>query len=152
MKKTLQMMLTSTKSNNAPVTFLWKSVHVYSIVLRWWHYLRHLCLDDVIKLLYSLYAFIALYFDILHLWRQHMCGKWILAHIWYAFGFAPKTGCDSIKHTKLITKTRAMIVLHLWHQHMYGKWILAHICYAFGFAPRTGCDRSGIKAMLTLGR
>jgi hypothetical protein len=111
MKKTLQMMLTSTKSNDAPVTFLWKSVHVYSIVLRWWHYLRHLCLDDVIKLLYSLYAFIALYFDILHLWRQHMCGKWILAHIWYAFGFAPKIGCDSIKHTKLITKTRAMIAL-----------------------------------------
>jgi hypothetical protein len=24
-----------------------------------------------------------------------MCGKWILAHICYAFGFAPKTGCDS---------------------------------------------------------
>jgi hypothetical protein len=23
-----------------------------------------------------------------------MCGKWILAHICYAFGFAPKTGCD----------------------------------------------------------
>jgi hypothetical protein len=25
-----------------------------------------------------------------------MCGKWILAHICYAFGFAPRTGCDSI--------------------------------------------------------
>jgi hypothetical protein len=24
-----------------------------------------------------------------------MCGKWILAHICYAFGFAPRTGCDS---------------------------------------------------------
>jgi hypothetical protein len=24
-----------------------------------------------------------------------MCGKWILAHICYAFGFAPKTGCDT---------------------------------------------------------
>jgi hypothetical protein len=23
-----------------------------------------------------------------------MCGKWILAHICYAFGFAPKIGCD----------------------------------------------------------
>jgi hypothetical protein len=23
-----------------------------------------------------------------------MCGKWILAHICYAFGFAPRTGCD----------------------------------------------------------
>jgi hypothetical protein len=27
--KTLQMMSTSTKSNDAPVTFVWKSVHVY---------------------------------------------------------------------------------------------------------------------------
>jgi hypothetical protein len=34
-------------------------------------------------------------FDILHLWRQHICGKWILAHIYYAFGFAYKTGCDT---------------------------------------------------------
>jgi hypothetical protein len=25
-----------------------------------------------------------------------MCGKWILAHICYAFGFAPKTGCDKV--------------------------------------------------------
>jgi hypothetical protein len=33
MKKTLQMMLTSTKSNDAPFTFLWKSVHVLSVVL-----------------------------------------------------------------------------------------------------------------------
>jgi hypothetical protein len=56
--------------------------------------LRYYDLDDVIKLLYSLYAFIALSFHILHLWRQHMYGKWILAHICYAFGFAPKTGCD----------------------------------------------------------
>jgi hypothetical protein len=24
-----------------------------------------------------------------------MCGKWIKAHICYAFGFAPKTGCES---------------------------------------------------------
>jgi hypothetical protein len=24
-----------------------------------------------------------------------MCGKWILAHICYAFGFAPRTGCDN---------------------------------------------------------
>ena len=23
-----------------------------------------------------------------------MCEKWIMAHICYAFGFAPKTGCD----------------------------------------------------------
>jgi hypothetical protein len=56
--------------------------------------LRYYDPDDVIKLLYSLYAFIALSFDILHLWRQHMCGKWILAHICYAFGFVPRTGCD----------------------------------------------------------
>jgi hypothetical protein len=27
-----------------------------------------------------------------------MCGKWILAHICYAFSFAPRTGCD----TKLV--------------------------------------------------
>jgi hypothetical protein len=32
------------------------------------------------------------------------------------------------------------------------KWILAHIWYALGSTPGTGCDRSGIKAMLTLGR
>jgi hypothetical protein len=32
---------------------------------------------------------------ILHLWRQLMCGKWILAHICYAFSFAPKTMCDN---------------------------------------------------------
>jgi hypothetical protein len=25
-----------------------------------------------------------------------MCGKWILAHICYAFGFAPRTGCDNL--------------------------------------------------------
>jgi hypothetical protein len=80
-------MLTSTKSNDAPVIFLWKIAHVISVVLWWWNYLRHLCLDDVIKLLYSLYTFIALSFDILHLWRQHMCGKWILAHICYVFSF-----------------------------------------------------------------
>jgi hypothetical protein len=24
-----------------------------------------------------------------------MCEKWILVHIYYAFGFAPKTGCDN---------------------------------------------------------
>jgi hypothetical protein len=87
-------MLTSTKSNDAPVIFLWKIAHVISVVLWWWYYLRHLCLDDVIKLLYPLYAFIALSFDILHLWPHYMCGKWILEHICYAFGFAPKIGCD----------------------------------------------------------
>jgi hypothetical protein len=27
-----------------------------------------------------------------------MCGKWILAHICYAFGFAPRTGCDITPH------------------------------------------------------
>jgi hypothetical protein len=26
-----------------------------------------------------------------------MCGKWILAHICYAFGFALRTGCEHIK-------------------------------------------------------
>jgi hypothetical protein len=31
---------------------------------------------------------------LIYLWHQHMCGKWILTHICYAFGFAPKTGCD----------------------------------------------------------
>jgi hypothetical protein len=87
-------MLMSIESNDVPVTFRWKSVHVYSAVLWWWYFLRHYCLDDVIKLLYSLLRFIAFYFDILHLWRQHMCGKWIHAHICYAFSFAPKTGCE----------------------------------------------------------
>jgi hypothetical protein len=24
-----------------------------------------------------------------------MCGKWVLAHICYAFDFAPRTGCDN---------------------------------------------------------
>jgi hypothetical protein len=56
--------------------------------------LRLLSLDDVIMYYTHFYASIALYFDILHLLRQHMCVKWIMAHICYAFGFAPKTGCD----------------------------------------------------------
>jgi hypothetical protein len=30
-----------------------------------------------------------------------MCGKWILAHICYAFGFAPRTGCDSCRWSNL---------------------------------------------------
>jgi hypothetical protein len=30
-----------------------------------------------------------------------MYGKLILAHICYAFGFAPKTGCDSVAATVL---------------------------------------------------
>jgi hypothetical protein len=39
-------------------------------------------MDDVIILLYSLfYAFIVLSFGTLHLLRQYMCGKQILAHI-----------------------------------------------------------------------
>jgi hypothetical protein len=89
MRKTVTMVMTSTESNDASVIFLWKTVHVIFVILWWWYYLRHLYLDDVIKLLYSLYAFIALTFNILHLWRQRMCGKWILAHICYAFGFTP---------------------------------------------------------------
>jgi hypothetical protein len=71
--------------------------------------LRYYNPDDVIKLLYSLYAFIALSLDILHLWRQHMCRKWILAHICYAFDFAPRTGCDS--HLKL--KVSSFVSLHM---------------------------------------
>jgi hypothetical protein len=47
-------MLMSIESNDALVTFLWKSVHVLSTVLWWWYFLRHYCLDDVMKLLYSL--------------------------------------------------------------------------------------------------
>jgi hypothetical protein len=96
MRKTLTMGMMSTKSSDAPVIFLWKIAHVIPTVLWWRYYLRYLCLDDVIKLTYSLCAFIALSFDILHLWCQHICGKWILAHICYAFDFAPKTGCDSL--------------------------------------------------------
>jgi hypothetical protein len=97
MKKTLMKILMSTESNDAPVIFLWEITHVISAIL-WWYCLRYLCLDDVIKLFYSLYAFIALSFDILHLWCQHICEKWILAHICYAFGFAPRTGCDSLQN------------------------------------------------------
>jgi hypothetical protein len=100
MKKTLQMMLTSTKSNDAPVIFLWKSVHVLFYWTLMMILLRHYCPDDVIKLLYSLYAFIALSFDILHLWHQYMCEKWILTHIWYAFGFAPKPAVTPYNKTK----------------------------------------------------
>jgi hypothetical protein len=33
MKKTLPKMLTHTKSNDAPVIFLWKIAHVLSVVL-----------------------------------------------------------------------------------------------------------------------
>jgi hypothetical protein len=69
-------------------------VSMFNPIVLWrCYFLRHYYLYDVIKLRYSL--FFALFFDILHLWRQHMCGKWILPHICYAFGFVPKTGCDS---------------------------------------------------------
>ena len=33
-----------------------------------------------------------------------MCEKWILAHICYAFGFAPKTGCDTRGAVSLLKK------------------------------------------------
>jgi hypothetical protein len=117
MEKALQMMLTSTKSNDVPVIFLWKIAHVLSAILWWWYYLRHLCLDDVIKLLYSPYAFIALSFDILHLWLQNMCGKWILAHICYAFGFAPKTGCDIYPLSQ--KKNRATPRILIWQDALF---------------------------------
>jgi hypothetical protein len=75
-------------------------VSMFNYVVLWqWYLLRYCDLDDVIKLLYSLYSFIALSFNILHLWRQHICGKWILAHICYVFVFAPKTGCDRYSHS-----------------------------------------------------
>jgi hypothetical protein len=96
MKKTLMEISMNTESNDVSVIFLWMITHVISVVLWLWYLLRYNDPDDVIKLLYSLYALIALSFDILHLWRQHMCGKWILAQICYAFGFAPRTGCDRI--------------------------------------------------------
>jgi hypothetical protein len=35
-----------------------------------------------------------------------MCGKWILAHICYAFSFAPRTGCDRSHIT--------LKLIHLW--------------------------------------
>jgi hypothetical protein len=97
MRKTLSKMLTSTESNDASVIFLWKIAYVIPAVIWWWNYLRHLCLDDVIMLLYSLYAFITLPFDILHLLSQYMCEKWIIAHICYVIGFASKTGRDTMQ-------------------------------------------------------
>jgi hypothetical protein len=69
-----------------------------------------LCLDDVIKLLYSLLCLYCIVFDILHLWHQHMCRKWILAHICYAFGFAPKIGCDNASISQAM---RNIILLNL---------------------------------------
>jgi hypothetical protein len=57
MKKTLMEISTNTESNDAPVIFRWEITHVISAIL-WWYYLRYLCLDVVIKLLYSLYSFL----------------------------------------------------------------------------------------------
>jgi hypothetical protein len=38
------------------------------------------------------------YLLIMHLWHQYMCGKWILYHICYAFGFTPKPGVTLSPH------------------------------------------------------
>jgi hypothetical protein len=38
-----------------------------------------------------------------------MCGKWIMAHICYAFGFAPKIGCD----TEVATFDHCFYCLHI---------------------------------------
>jgi hypothetical protein len=128
MRKTLMRMLTITESSDAPNIFLWKITPDISNVLWWWNYLIHLCLDDVIKLLYALYVFIALSFDILHLWCQHMCGKWILEHICYAFGFGPKTGCDIAKFGPsrnsilACSKTYAYNTYRLGFQHFRYRW------------------------------
>jgi hypothetical protein len=43
-----------------------------------------------------------------------MCGKWILAHICYAFGFAPRTGCD-----RAITFSRSNQWLNFDHPGKY---------------------------------
>jgi hypothetical protein len=60
-----------------------------------WHLLKIQCFRWCSKVLYSLYAFIALSFDILHLWRQHMCGN----GSWHTYGMCsvlpPGTGCDT---------------------------------------------------------
>jgi hypothetical protein len=59
-----------------------------------WHLLKIQCFRWCNKVLYSLYTFIALSFDILHLWRQHMCGN----GSWHTYGMRsvlpPGTGCD----------------------------------------------------------
>jgi hypothetical protein len=34
-----------------------------------------------------------------------MCGKWILAHICYAFGFAPRIGCESLSASVALART-----------------------------------------------
>jgi hypothetical protein len=41
-----------------------------------------------------------------------MCGKWILAHICYAFRFSPKTGCD-IKRNKKFIKLKAAFAIEV---------------------------------------
>jgi hypothetical protein len=38
--------------------------------------------------------------------QSHMCGKWILAHICYALGFAPRTGCDRSGFEAMLTLGR----------------------------------------------
>jgi hypothetical protein len=59
-----------------------------------WYLLKIQCCRWCNKVLYSLYAFIASSFDILHLWRQHMCGN----GSWHTYGMRsvlpPGTGCD----------------------------------------------------------
>jgi hypothetical protein len=56
-----------------------------------------------------------------------MCGKWILAHICYAFGFAPRTGCDTLvrlwggyardKQNFLPHKTKNYCSYRSWNYH-----------------------------------
>jgi hypothetical protein len=95
MLETSLMTTMSFKSNDAPVIFLWEITHVISALLWCWYLLKIQWFRWCNKVLYSLYAFIALSFDILHLWHQHMCGN----GSWHTYAMRsvlpPGTGCDS---------------------------------------------------------
>jgi hypothetical protein len=95
MWKAVTMVTMSTESSDAPVYFLWKITHTISVVLWWWYYLRLLSLNDVIKLWYSLLRLYYIVIWYITLVTSTYVWKMDHGHICYAFGFAPKTGCDS---------------------------------------------------------
>jgi hypothetical protein len=125
MLETLMEILSTTmnsKSNDAPVNFLWKiaQLFIFRSTLMWYLF-KTQCLRWCNKVLYSLYVFIALSFDILHLWRQHMCGN----GSWHTYGMRsvlpPGTGCDnSPQLVELWTYVSSPLLSHTPHRSRIG--------------------------------
>jgi hypothetical protein len=64
-----------------------------------------------------------------------MCGKWILAHIYYAFGFTPRTGCDTAPtHGRPRQATRRPCPKP--HHQDRARW--GHVCAEHALSHATG--------------